>query len=447
METTVRPIRTLALGIVFLSFLKFAVAQDPVPAVSEPVSVKIDSITLQSVQPDRIELLARMGMFPERSLKIKAFSFSAMKVNDIPVYVGPIDGEFAIKKGEYFKLPDVKITIYVRDLTSVEPARKMVQEQKVRISGEVTARIDANPFEQFALHSLHPSVVLPLNKEIPVDMPGGEVGRRAALSILELASQMGPSAAKLLGTIYPGEDSAWRRDVGKEEVKHVVLIRTNYTVVDDKGSYPFEFEQLGFWVGPSTVLVPDEAIEPWEFDADSQTRLHANHGHIDKASIAIAVRPASATDTQSGDPTQWTLKQGDFTIETETKPGRDHVAASGKVGTGEVLQRGSTNNYAVLRFRDGIVGSPVKIAAAGGNGWDRLAILRLVRGKPGDEARTEVVMLPGTIEGKQIRLGQPIDDSGFGSPVFTEDGVVGMVLDENNAVLLSSIKRLDERAK
>ncbi|MGA3046503.1 MAG: hypothetical protein ABSD67_07770 [Terracidiphilus sp.] len=126
---------------------------------------------LQGVQPDRIELLAKLGLIPERSLKVKALSFSAMKVNGMPVYVSPIDGEFVMKKDEYLKLPDARITVYYRDLTSIEPAGRLVEQQKVIISGQITARMEANPFEQIAMHSLHPKVVLPFNKEIVVLIP------------------------------------------------------------------------------------------------------------------------------------------------------------------------------------------------------------------------------------------------------------------------------------
>lgn len=446
-----RPFRIYTLASAFLCFSVSLLAQPELSTA--PATVKIESVSLQSVQPDRIELLAKLGLIPERSLKVKALSFSAMKVNGMPVYVGPIDGEFAMKKDEYLRLPDVRITVYYRDLNSVEPARRLVEQQKVIISGQITARMEANPFEQIAMHSLHPKVVLPFNKEIPVLIPGGEVGGQGALALLDMVAPVGQVAAQLLNTIImPGQDAAWRNEVGTEEAKHLVLIRTSYTVVDDKASYPLEFEQLGFWVGPSTVIAPEEAVEPWEFDPDAKTRLSENHAHVDKDSVAVTVQPMAGSslsfaDTATNRATQWSLKSGDFTIETEGKPAKDHVAHSTKITSVEVRERASSNNYALLRFRDGVVGSPVKLAWAADASWDRLAILRLVRNQVGKELRTEVVMLPGTSDGKQIKLGDQIDDSGFGSPVFTRDGVIAMLQDENSAVLLSSIKHLEEKAK
>jgi len=173
-------VATAGLGLSFSMF-----AQPATPAALPPASVKIESISLQSVQPDRIELLARLGLIPERSLKVQVLSFSAMRVNDMPVYVSPMDGEFEMKKGEYFRLPDVRITIYYRDIASVEPVRRVVEQHKVTISGEITAKMDANPLEEIAMHSLHPRIVLPFTKEIPVLVPGGEPAGRAASGITE----------------------------------------------------------------------------------------------------------------------------------------------------------------------------------------------------------------------------------------------------------------------
>jgi hypothetical protein len=441
-------VATAGLGLSFSMF-----AQPATPAALPPASVKIESISLQSVQPDRIELLARLGLIPERSLKVQVLSFSAMRVNDMPVYVSPMDGEFAMKKGEYFRLPDVRITIYYRDIASVEPVRRVVEQHKVTISGEITAKMDANPLEEIAMHSLHPRIVLPFTKEIPVLVPGGEPAGRAAMAVLDLAAQAGPAAAKLLGTVYPGQDAAWRNDLANEQMKHLVLIRTNYMIVDDTASYPLHFEQLGFWIGPTTVIVPEEAIKPWEFDPDSQAQLSGNHAKIDKGSISITAEPLVAAERvgidggTSAGIVPWSLSQGDFHVEVEGKAEKEHVAYTAKITSLEVRQRSSVNNYALLRFRDGFTGSPLKLADSAGSTWDHLAVFRLVRHEAGSDPRTEVVLLPGTSDGKQIRLGQQIDDSAFGSPVFTEDGGVAMVQDENLAVFLSSIKQLEENQK
>ena len=439
---------TIALGALFAPLA--IQAQAPILAANSVAAVRVEEVNLESVQAEKLTFDAKMGLFPERSITVKSLSFSAMTVNGLPVYVSPISGKFAMKKGEFMKLPDVQIVVYTRDLASLTPVRSALEQQKISVAGEILAVIDGSVLEDLALRSLHPRVVMPFNKEISVLIPGGDTGRTAALATLDLLEKAGP-AAKLVGSFFPGQDAAWRNDLMTNQVKHVVLVRTSCTVVDGKSTYPLDFEQLGFWIGPSTVMVPEEAIKPWEFDAEAQSRLSQRHAYVDKASVAISVQPVtslSSTPDASGpaQPVPWTLSGGDFTIDTEGKPSENRVTYSPTTSAIAVRDRDSANNYALLRFRNDIQGNPAASAPPAENGWDRLAIFRLVRNVTGDSIQTEVIFLPGTTEGHQIKFGQPLDELGFGSPVFTPDGVIAMAQDETHAAFLSSIKHLDQKA-
>ena len=436
-------------GMVFTPLL--ARAQAPVPAANQVAAVRVEEVSLASVQPEKLTFNTKLGLFPEKSITVKSLSFSAMTINGVPVYVSPLSGKFVMKKGEFLKLPDVQIVVYTRDLATLQPVRSVIDQGKVVVAGEVIAVVDGNLLEDLALRSLHPRVVMPFNKEIPVLIPGGDAGRTAALATLDVLEKAGP-AAKLLGAFFPGQDAAWRSDLMRNQVKHVVLVRTSCTVVDGQNSYPLDFVQLGFWIGPSTVMVPEEAVKPWEFDAEAQSMLSARHAHVDKASITMSVQPVvpldgAAADTGGAPAGAWTLAAGDFTIATEGNPPGSRVAYSPTSKAIEVRERASANNYALLRFKDGVTGDPVVSAPPAENGWDRLAVFRLVRNSAGDSVQTEVIFVPGTTNGQQIQFGQPIDDTGFGSPVFTQDGVIAMAQDETHATFLNSIKHLDEKAK
>ena len=150
------------------------------PAANEVAAVRVEEVSLASVQPDKLTFTTKLGLFPERSVTVKSLSFSAMTVNGVPVYVSPITGKFAMKKGEFLKLPDVQIVIYTRDLATLQPVRSVIEQGKVVVAGEVSAVVDGNLLADLALRSLHPRVVMPFNKEIPVLIPGGDMGKTAA---------------------------------------------------------------------------------------------------------------------------------------------------------------------------------------------------------------------------------------------------------------------------
>lgn len=416
-----------------------APAQQPANTVL-PATVKIESFNVENVKSDRVEMTARLGLYPERAFRTHQLGFFAMRVNDIPVYVASLYGDFQLKKDELLTLPDLHITVYYRDIPSLDPLRRIVQEQRASVTGQIAADIDASPLEKLALHSLHPRIVVPFAKEIPVAVPGGSLGSTAALTVLDVANQAGPLAAAVMGTIAPGKDAAWRNRLATEEAHHLVLVRTHGVLTDDEGTVPLDYIQLGFWISPTTVVVPAEAIRPWDFDADAAARLGAG-GSIDKKSVEITVSPLLADAVA---PDSWSLQAKDFKVAYDGAPAKESVVNSAKGSTTQIRERASGNNYALLRFRDGITGNPPKFADPGAQDWDRLGALRLIRSSLAGAPKSEVVLLPGNLESKQIHLTQQIDDSAFGSPLFSADGVVGMVVDENYAISLTAIKHIDE---
>lgn len=432
-----KPIRLLA--ILLAVVCGSALAQQPANTVL-PATVKIESFSLENVKSDRVEMTARLGLYPERSFRTHQLGFFAMRVNDIPVYVASLYGDFQLKKNETLTLPDLHITVYFRDVPSLDPVRKMIQEQRAQVTGQIAADLDASPLEKLALHSLHPRIVVPFSKQIAVAVPGGPLGSTAALAALDVATQAGPLAAAVVGAIAPGKDAAWRNRLATEEARHLVVVRTHGVLIDVEGALPLDYIQLGFWISPTTVLVPAEAIRPWDFDPDASARLGAGAA-IDKKSIELTVSPLLADASQAA---SWSLQAKDFKIAYDGSPAKESVVNSARGGATQIRVRGSANNYALLRFREGVTGNPVKFADPGAQDWDRLGVLRLERSSLSADPKAEVVLLPGNLETRQIRLTQQIDDSAYGSPLFSADGVVGMVVDENFAIAISSIKHVDE---
>jgi hypothetical protein len=439
-EKTVE-LKRISLLVALLAVLVVAIpAQQPANTVL-PATVKIESFDIENVKSDRVEMVARLGLYPERSFRTRQLGFFAMRINEIPVYVGSLYGDFQLKKGELLTLPDLHITVYYRDIPSLDPVRKMIQDQRAVVTGRIAADIDASPLEKIALRSLHPRIVVPFSKEIPVTVPGGSLGATAALAVLDMATQAGPFASAVMSTIAPGKDAPWRNRLATEEARHLVVVRTHGVLTDLDGvtTTPLDYIQLGFWISPTTVVVPAEAVRPWDFDADASAKLGAG-ASVDKKSVEITVTPLIADPAA---PAAWSMQAKDFKVSYDGSPAKESVVNSAKGGTTQIRERGSANNYALLRFRDGVAGNPVKFADPGAQDWDRLGVLRLEHSSMAGDPKVEVVLLPGNIESKQIHLTQQIDDSAFGSPLFTANGVVGMVVDENFAIIITAIKHVD----
>ena len=63
-----------------------------------------------------------------------------------------------------------------------------------------------------------------------------------------------------------------------------------------------------------------------------------------------------------------------------------------------------------------------------------LALFRFPEGLQGREARPELVVISGSSGAGKVRLDAMIDSAGWGSPVISEAGVVGVVTYENSVV-------------
>ena len=153
------------------------------------------------------------------------------------------------------------------------------------------------------------------------------------------------------------------------------------------------------------------------------------------------MKPLVASD--AADTPAWTLTQGDFAIAAGGNSAKSRETYSPNLAAIKVRERASAGNYAVLRFRPEINGDPLRLAGSSVLGEDRVAMLRVVRNPDDGKVQPEVVLLPGSLSGQQIQLGQPVDESAFGSPVFTKEGAVGLLQDQGSATLLSAIKHAD----
>ena len=406
------------------------------------IAVHLGRVNLTALEADRVSFRATVDLTPERSLTLLSLHFSAMKVNGVPVYVRPIGEKFTLRAGEPSPLPDLQLTIFFRDLSSTAPLQALLEQEKVDLSGQIAAGLQASLLEQLALHSLHPTVSMPFHERVPVTLPGGELGRQAALATLNAYSQLHPA----VGSLLPGGDAAWRQDLEEHQIGHLLLVQTRYTVVFGGNRSSVQSAQLGFWIGPGMAVVTEEALRPWEFDAGLLQRLAAEKGHIEETNTTVSVQPVSAVDSGAHAPA-WTLAAGDFRVETAGQPTRQRVVVSAKGTAVQVAQRGSQGNYALLRFREGIAGSPLETGNADAASALSTAVFRLVENPSGSTPQVEAVMLPASSDGRQITTGDPIDSSAFGSPVLTREGAVGLLQDESYATPLSSLPQIRSSAK
>ena len=108
-----------------------------------------------------------------------------------------------LKKGVPTALPPLYVTVLFRDLRTVEPLKRMIENQSVKIEGEVVADVRLTMIEKLALHTQHPTVEIALYQEVPAALGLSVLERTVALTTLGLIDS-GLQATSSAGQFIPG---------------------------------------------------------------------------------------------------------------------------------------------------------------------------------------------------------------------------------------------------
>src|SRR6185437_6126492 len=163
------------------------VARQAPAAQPVPVGIVIDSVELKDVSTDRVRFEIRSHVTADRKLKIKRVRFEHMYMGSLPIYLSPIDERMELEKGISAVLPRVPVTIYFRDLDSLEPLQQVLREGKATVTGKARIDLDLNLIEKVLSGQKDVHADIPVAISTPVEVPGGSLGKTAALTTLRAA--------------------------------------------------------------------------------------------------------------------------------------------------------------------------------------------------------------------------------------------------------------------
>lgn len=418
-----------------------ALALVPGPAMNGQVTqmqndlvvVSVDRVEIADVRSDRIKFVAIARVTASRKLKIKRIRFEQVRIDGLPVYLGPLEENLELEKGVARSLPPIPLMIYIRDLRSLDPLQKAVREGKAEVQGLARIDLDTNLLERALVGQWDVHADMPIDMTTAIDAPGGQAGRTAALATLraaQLALELGDSALGILN--LPGSKSD--DDLRSKYTPSLVVAESHYSLeLQGKQRVNVVIRGLGVRVSADRFVVPGEMLEPWNYDVDASTALQTGTASLIEGSTDLLVWPAGKPLDLAA---ARSLNKG--LIEVVRKPGgseRTRVPAGERGAEIRIARRDSGENLAVLRFtRTEDNGAQVQLAPEEGQSntnWDRLTLFR-VDSKGGLEA----LSTPATSKDNRILIEDPVDDSGFGSLLAGPDGVVGMLQDERSGIVL-----------
>ncbi|MEE8200773.1 MAG: hypothetical protein V3R29_06355 [Candidatus Acidoferrales bacterium] len=423
----------------------------PLPA-SELLEVGVEKVAVAKVTTEQIELTLTLGLRAQKGLRLHQVTFEKLRVNELPFYVDPVLEELKLKEGEPAELA-LKLTLYYRDLDSLRPLRLLLSESRIRLEGTAYLDVKLGALHQVLTLSRRARVPVTLREELALEIPGGEPVRQAAL-------QMRSSAAAALETAGEAVEtgltwtSRWRRELWENYAPRVLLAYLQFGLRGKEDRVVrFECFGAGFRIGPDQFILPKELVHPWKFDPEIAGVLKREGLRLDAESYDLWVWPANARmrDAEGElDPTSaFRLRAGQLRL--VRTPEDDDIESvwvpqpEGRPQKIKLHRRDSPANLALLEFTDPAAhlepASPEAEPAPEEAGWERLALFRFPGGVAAAEARPDLVLLPATTEEKRIRLGAGVDPSAWGTPLISPAGIVGVVQNETNGLILEEVLR------
>jgi len=406
--------------------------------------LQVKEVNLAEIDTSHVKLAVDLTLTALQSATFESLRLCSLHLNGLPVFAAPLNQEIVLRKGVPTALPPLYVTVLFRDLHTVAPLRKMIENQSVRVDGEMVADVRLTAIEKLALHTQHPTVEIDLAQEVPADTGGTAMERAVALSILGVIDS-GLQATAAANNYIPGTKPQWIRDLEANAPANLFAVESSYSLEHGDASDPVVALQLGFRTAPGPVVTTAEALAPWKYDAEFLGAVQSGAVKLVKNSLEIQLRLIGP-----GDPLRLSAK--DFSVDLRGAAEEDNLIAVGGGGHAriQVSRRASPASLAVLTLRapaspelpagqaagmaSGLAVAPAAVAAQ--DAWEHVAVFRLREDPVTRKPSVEVLQMGARREGKGIHLTEPVDAAVFGSPIVTPDGVIGMVQDEQAGAFL-----------
>jgi hypothetical protein len=415
--------------------------------------VDVEKVQLADVSREGVRLGISLSVLSGQDVRVQQVSFENLRANDVPVYIAPSTEPFRLVKGQSVRFPrPLQVSIYYRDLDTVQPLVVMLQEGRIRLDGTLTMDLELPVAAKVALLSRRGRVRVNFRQALPAELPGGELVRKGAIAVVE-------TAGKALETARSGVASGLnlaserRRRLLEEYAPALLLAQARFTLRQADGAeMSYDCFGVGFRISPAQFIVTKELVGPWKYDRSIADALHRKQLRLQNNSIDLWVWPAGTKlgeGANEASASALRLSRGDIRVvrtpadqtETVLSPGVKRLPRKVRV-----LRREAATNVALLEFR-GTVGLPnvaelKRGAETGPTRWDSVALFRFPRGAAAEQVQPDILFLPAVRDGARLRLLTPVDSSAWGSPLVSSEGVVGVVQNENTGVALQEVYRV-----
>jgi len=439
-------LNTTKLLTVVASMLMLCSASRAQDAAAVKMDLEAGDARVVETSSDHIRIALHVLARTHQRAKIVKVVLSNAYFNGMPVFLSPLEEPFELAPEEFIQLPgELMATVYYRDVDSPDPLQQLLQNSSVTIDAEATITAQLNLVEKVALMSSTATSKTAIHAVVPVSLPGGDLARTAALTVLQASRPLFGKAQKASAAVGIGpKPDPWCEERKQRFGGSLLYVVSHYQLRDKHGAVAdYTYAGTGFRISPSHFVVLREAVEPWEFDSGAMSRMKSEGAKVvdDTRDIVVYAPGAIPDGTQPG----MSLAHGDFHLVSSGKDDRKRVFVKSDKGykKGHMDERVSEGNIAVFELAMPVIGGTMTDFAGDSDAIDPVAILRFRSPVSGQPLEVEALPLHVTRSGDVLQLSDPVDARYFGSPVLVSSGILAVVQDERSASLLRpSLKRV-----
>ncbi|MGH9480389.1 MAG: hypothetical protein ACRD1A_14245, partial [Terriglobales bacterium] len=169
--------------------------QDPAAATAAAFQMRVVKLAWGTIASDHVELSATLELTASQTATVSHIQPVGLHVNGMPVYGALVAGPVHLEARRPLTLPPVELSVYYRDLTSLDPLADLVEHGEARFTGTIEMDARLNALEHLLLGSATVAVVSPISSQLPVATPGGLMVHAAMVAGLESAGRLWQAAA------------------------------------------------------------------------------------------------------------------------------------------------------------------------------------------------------------------------------------------------------------
>jgi hypothetical protein len=375
--------------------------------------------------------------------------FAQLNASGILLYAPPISQRLVLLPNQRVLPPKpLLLTVYLRDLSSLKPLHSLVEDEKISITGMAYASVDLTPAEKLLLRTPRVRVPMKIDTAVELRIPGGAITKAATLALIDHTQTALESAGSAWQTVTK-RFSEQRQWLWKNYAPTLVLARATYQLQDAKGTtLQFETTATGFRIQGYQVVLPKSVLEPWKFDPYVAASMKED-GNLKVSNYDLTLWPMNARlrdDTGQLSVAQaWRLSKHQVRLLPFTKDDDEPMflpIEEGKTVKVMVHRRRGAAALGLVEITDPSVPPMRDVLADPARPSDSsrvasLAVFRFPEGVEAREANPGLLLIAARQGAPSLELDTPIDSTGWGSPVISQEGIVGVVTSENSVISIA----------